>query len=191
MNFKKFLQDTDNTFQMYHGGQEWNSIPTEIIQSRKNRYEYGVGIYTTNNYETAARYGKGGRVVQILDIDKNYRDIKDVTIPLFDVINFLNTIRVKNKSKIIEDLRSNANRMKRNDVSANVINNLIVNHQAGAGDAGVQVTKFLTQHGVDALLEHKSGEEYYLIIFNPQIIKQVRKVDPKQINNFILPLNFA
>jgi hypothetical protein len=43
------------------------------------------------------------------------------------------------------------------------------------------------RQGVDALLERKSGEEYYLIIFNPKIIRKIKKVDPKQIPSFMLP----
>jgi hypothetical protein len=187
MDFKQFLQNDVDTFQMYHGGKEWYYIPKDIIPSRKNRYEYGVGIYTTNNYSRASEYAKGSRIVQILDISKNYNDIKNVKIPLQEVIEFLKSIRIKNRNQIIQDLNFNAQRMKSDFISADTVNNLIVNHEAGAGETGVEITRFLVQHGVDALLERKSGEEYYLIIFNPKIIRRVQKVNPKQIPSFMLP----
>lgn len=188
MNFKQFIQNED-TFQMYHGGVQWFGIPKELIPSRKNRYEYGVGIYTTNNYQTASQYAKGSRIVQILDINKNYTDIKNVKIPLKDTINFLSSIRLKNRAKIIEDLKFNAERMKSELIDAEIINNLMVNHEAGAGPAGVAVSQFLVRNGVDASLERKSGDEYYLIIFNPNIIRKVQKVDPNNIPSFLLPID--
>lgn len=190
MDFKIWLNETQtDTFQMYHGGKRWEATPSAIIGSKKGRYEYGVGIYLTNNYSTARKYASGSRVVHIIDIDRNFKKIGDVQIPLKTAIDFLKTNRIKNKNKIIQDLISNAERMKRDTVGADIINNLVVNYESGAGEAGVAITNFLTSFGVDASLERVSGDEFYLVVFNPKIIKNVSIVDPKNIPSFMLPIN--
>lgn len=189
MRFKNFMENTSDTFQMYHGGKRWERIPEEILGSRQGRYEYGVGIYLTNNYNTARKYGGGSRVVHIIDIDRNYQNINKVSIPLADAISFFKSNRIKNKKAIIEDLIANAERMNRDVVGADVINNLVVNHEAGAGQAGVAITNFLKTYGVDASLERITGDEFYLVVFNPKIIKNVSVVNPNKIPNFLLPVN--
>ena len=180
-----------DTFQMYHGGKRWSRIPTEILGSAQGRYEAGVGIYFTNDYNTARKYGKGSRVVHLVDIDKNYKDIKTLDIPLDDMIQFIKTVPgMKRKAEIIDALKRNSERMKRDVISAETLNNLIVNFEAGAGKAGIAVANYFVSKGADALLEPQSGAEYWLVVFNPKIIKKVTVVDAKTVNSdfsFMLP----
>ena len=173
-----------NTFQMYHGGKRWSGLPSEILPSEKGRYEGGVGIYFTNKYETAVKYGRGSRVVHIVDIDKNYKDLEDVDISLDNLVNFVkNVYGLRKKKEIIEDMVNYSKRTNKTNIPAEVLNNLIVNYEAGAGKVGVEITKYFVSNGIDASLQHQSGGEEWLVVFNPKIIKKVSVVDPKMVKN--------
>lgn len=88
IKLKELLSEmNDDLFYMYHGGKRWHYIPTDVIPSAKGRYECGVGIYLTNYYETARKYAKGSRVVHIVGIDKNFKDIKDIRIDVNEIVN--------------------------------------------------------------------------------------------------------
>ena len=103
---------SDDTIKMYHGGKRWHFAPTEIQPSKKNRYEGGVGIYFTNNYNTARTYAKGSKVVHLVDIDKNYKDIRNIKLSLTTVIDFIKGVTgMKHKKEILVDLINNAKRM--------------------------------------------------------------------------------
>lgn len=179
MKFKEWLNS--NVFQMYHGGKKWPFIPKELISSKKGKYEGGVGIYLTNKYETARKYAKGNKVVQILDIDKNYTDIENVDLPLNDLLDFLNDQRLKNKKEIINRITNYALRTNKDYVPANVVNNLIVNFEAGSGEAGTNISKYFVSKGIDASYQNQGNNEKWLVVFNPNIIKNVKVVDPKMV----------
>ena len=83
---------TGSTFKVYHGGKRWARIPDRLIASKKNRYECGVGIYFTNFYTRARQYARGSNVVQLVEIDKNFRNIDNVKLDLNKTINFLNNL---------------------------------------------------------------------------------------------------
>ena len=69
-----------------------------------------------------------------------------------------------------------------------VLNNLIVNYEAGSGDNGIKVNQFLVDHGVDAEVQSKSNEDW-LVVFNTSIIKDHEIVDVKKlsIDDYNLP----
>lgn len=183
---------SEETIKMYHGGKRWHFAPTDIQPSKKNRYEGGVGIYFTNNYNTARTYAKGSKVVHLVDLDKNYKDIRSVKLPLTSVIDFVKGVSgMKHKKEILVDLVNNAKRMNSNLIDASVLNNLVVNYEAGAGMPGVKVAKFFSENGIDGSMERKSGDEFWLVIFNPKVIKKISIVDPKRLtqSDFLLPIN--
>lgn len=180
-----------NTFKMYHGGKRWSQLPTELMPHKQGRYEAGVGIYFTNSYNTARRYAKGSRVVHLVELDKNYKELGDIQIPVTELIQFVKSVSgLKRKSNIINDIQRHAERIHSDVVRLNVLNNLIVNHEAGAGRAGVEISKYFVSKGADAHLEKQSGDEFWLVVFNPNIIKKVTVVDPKTVNSdstYMLP----
>lgn len=180
-----------NTFQMYHGGKRWTSIPSEILPQKQGRYEGGVGIYFTNSYQTARSYGKGSRVVHLADIDKNFKELDGINIPLTDVIGFLNGLGgLKHRKDIIDALIKNADRMQKNYISGGILNNLIVNYESGTGNVGINIANYFVSKGADATVENKSGDEFWLTVFNPNIIKKVSVVDASKITSdfaFMLP----
>jgi hypothetical protein len=180
-----------NTFQMYRGGQRWTRIPTEIIGSKKGRYEAGIGIYTTNSYNTARRYAGGSRVVQLVTVDNNFKDLNKVDISVTELIDFVKkTSRMRNKNCIIDDIMNYSNRVKKSIIPLETLNNLIVNYEAGAGSVGVDVSNFFVSKGVDANIVQQYGQEFWLVVFNPKIIRAVSVVDPKKVDSdfeFVLP----
>ena len=178
----------NETFQMYHGGKRWSMLPDELIPASKNRYEGGVGIYLTNKYETARKYAKGSRVVHIVDIDKNYRDIKGKELQIEDVVEFVKSVSgLKHKKEIIQDLISNSKRLNRPYVHADVLNNLIVNYEAGAGNVGLEIPRYFISKGIDASLQNQSGDEQWLVVFNPKIIQKFSIVNPSNQIIWTLP----
>ena len=176
--------ESSDTFTMYHGGKRWSLTPDSLQPSVKGRYEGGVGIYFTNSYDTARKYAKGGNVVHTVEIDKNYRDINSVMISVEEMINFVKTVSgLRKRNDIVKDILAYSQRTNRTEISGEVLNNLIVNHEAGSGRPGVEITKFLVSKGVDASLQRQSGEERWLVVFNPKILKSVKVVDPKTITS--------
>ena len=176
--------ESSGTFTMYHGGKRWLMTPDSLQPSVKGRYEGGVGIYFTNSYDTARKYAKGGNVVHTVEIDKNYRDINSVMISVEEMINFVKTVSgLRKRNDIVKDILAYSQRTSRTEISGEVLNNLIVNHEAGSGQTGVEIAKFLVSKGVDASLQRQSGEERWLVVFNPKILKSVKVVDPKTITS--------
>ena len=177
---------------MYHGGTKWTRIPQEIIGSKKNRYEGGVGIYFTNFYNTARNYARGSNVVHLADIDKNFIDITKVSLKTKDVVEFVSKCNgMRHKSNIIADLKNNSSKKNVDFVDADVLNNLIVNYEAGAGKVGIEVAKYFVSNGIDGALTRHSGDEYWMVVFNPHIIKKIQIINPKRVNSdfdFILPV---
>lgn len=175
------------TFQMYHGGGRWSTAP-EIRPSKGGRYEGGVGIYFTNNYETARKYAKGGKVVQLVNIRSNFRKLKDVKLELSEIIQFITDLYgLRKKKEIISDLNRYSERTGRTEISLEILNNLIVNHEAGAGEVGTEIAKFFASKGADASVQDQSGDEQWLIVFNPKIIASYDVVDPKKVQDWMLP----
>ena len=173
MKFRTFMEST--TFTMYHGGGNWKTTP-EIRPAKQGRYEAGVGIYLCTSYNTAAKYARGSKVITICEVDRSYRDASLVHVQLQDAVEFLMNNRIKNKQRIIADLKNHCQRLGSETFTASILNNLVVNHEAGSGKAGIALVQFLVSQGVDAVRERQSTEDW-LVVFNPAIIKSHKKLD--------------
>lgn len=183
MNFKDFYssKSEQNLFKVYHGGKKWVFVPKELIASKKNRHNYGVGIYSTNKLNTARAYGKGSRVVHELTVDKNYKELDDVFIDVGECIDFVKTLNgLRKKQILIKSLQDYSDRIKNTNIPISILHNLIHNYDAAPGLLGKRVSDFLVSKGVDANYVRQSGDEFWFVIFNPKIIKSFRVVDPKQ-----------
>lgn len=184
---KLFEEMTSGTFQMYHGGNRWTTAP-EIRPSKGGRYEGGVGIYFTNNYETARKYAKGGKVVQLVDIRSNFRKLRDVRVDINELSDFVTNLSgLRRKREIVSDLNRFGQRTNRTECSLEILNNLIVNHEAGAGSVGTEIAAYFTSKGADASVQDQSGDEQWLVVFNPKIIVKYSPVDPKSDIDWMLP----
>lgn len=188
-------ESLDSTFKMYHGGSRWSYLPTDIQPGKTNRYEAGVGIYFTNSYNTARKYAKGGKVVHLVEIDKQFKDIEVVTAPVSKIVEFVKNVpQLSSKNDIIRDINAYATRVGKTEISLSILNNLVVNYQAARGKSGVYIAKFFTECGADAHVQKQSGDEVWLVVFNPKILKSVKIVNPKEINSdsqFILPVSLT
>ncbi len=100
-----FEELKSGTFQMYHGGSRWSTAP-EIRPSKGGRYEGGVGIYFTNDYETARKYAKGGKIVQIVNIKSDFRRLKDVKVSISELVDFVTNLSgMRKKKEVMSDLK--------------------------------------------------------------------------------------
>jgi hypothetical protein len=182
MKFKQFYYESiSDSFQVYHGGKKWYYTPTDLIASKKNRKNYGTGIYTTNFLNTARSYAKGSRVVHLLEIDKNYRDIRQVKIDVNEAVDFIKNLNgLRKKQQLIDQLQHYSEKIGKQEIGLSILNNIIINNDAAPGILGKQVSNFLVSKGADAEFISQSGNEFWLLIFNPKIIKGFAVVDPKK-----------
>ena len=175
------IEPPQGTLWMWHGSRRWDGRP-EIRPPRSGRYEAGPGIYLTNRYSTALKYAKGGGSTMLVAVDRQMQLASSVQIPLNDAVEFVKTApRMGHKADIISDLKSHAERMKRDTVAASVLINLTVNYEAGAGNAGLALARFLREQGVDASQEDQSGNEQWLVVINPSIIRSVKPVAARDV----------
>lgn len=183
MNFKTWLisENQENLIKLYHGGSLWESGGPTVFPSKKGKHEHGIGIYLTTKYETARKYAKGGKVVLAVYVDPNFVKIDQVKLPAADIISFVKSVpKMKNKNEI-ENYILNYESRTNGPVPLSVLNNLVVNFEAGSGYAGLLVNKFLVQNGVDVEITKFSGEDW-LIVFDTSIIKKWEKVNPSTLN---------
>jgi hypothetical protein len=166
---------------MWHGSKQWGG-PPEVRGPRKGRYEVGPGIYLTTSYMRARGYSKGGGSTVLVTIRPNINFAHKVKIPLTEALEFLKSMpRLKKRKEIAQDVQMNAERSGRDWVSAEVIINLFVNYEAGAGDAGVILARWLVSKGVDATLHNETRNEDWVVVINPSIIMSHKKVDAKDV----------
>ena len=180
--------EQNNTFKMYHGGTRWNLTPTELQPAKPKRYESGIGINFTNNFETARSYAKGNKVVHLVDIDKNVIDISKVNLDLKNLLIFLKDLKgLKKKKEIISDVIRYAEKRNLQEVPASVLNNLVINYEAGSGNIGLEIVNFFIKNGIDGTFSSQSGDEVWFVLFNLSKIKNVQIVNPKDKIEYMLP----
>lgn len=176
--------------EMWHGSRRWDGNP-EVRAPKKGRYEAGPGIYMTTNFQTAQRYAKGGGSTMLFHLDPSLKFAHDVLIPKHEAISFVKSAKgIRNRNKIISDIESNSSRRNSESVSAEVINNLFVNHEAASGNAGLQLVDFLKSKGVDAIFHPHSSQEHWIALINPKKVLKWTKMPSKDVptNRYNLPL---
>jgi hypothetical protein len=179
------IVSSPDTKQFWHGGR-WDGSP-EVQSPKKGRYEAGPGIYLTTRYSTARKYAKGGGSTILVDVDANLNFADKTDMPVEKAVAFVQNLpRMKAKKAIIDDLHYSLNR--KGSITAQVLVNLVVNHEAGSGEVGLEVAAFIRSLGVDASLEHKSGQEQWLVIYNPKVIRSYRKVASADVTDAMFDL---
>ena len=183
--------ESSGTFTMYHGGKRWLMTPDSLQPGVKGRYEGGVGIYFTNSYNTARKYAKGNKVVHLVEIYKQFKDIDNVRVAVEKITDFVKNVpQLSSKKEIITDIASYSTRVGKSEIPLSILNNLVVNYQAARGKSGVYIAKFFSENGADGHVQKQNGDEIWLVVFNPKILKSVKVVNPKEINSdsqFMLP----
>jgi hypothetical protein len=187
--FIAIVEDMNSTFLMWHGSRRWDGSP-EIRAPRAGRYEAGPGIYLSTNYMTARRYAKGGGATMLATVDQNLALAERTLIPLATALEFCKTApRMRHKREIAADVRANADRHHSDAIAANILINLVVNYEAGSGDAGLALARFLRDQGVDGSLEPQNNEDW-LVIINPKVIRSMKRVPANEVPSdlYHLPL---
>jgi hypothetical protein len=118
--------------------------------------------------------------------------LEDVSLSLQDALDFTTSVVVKAKQgRIIERLIENAQNHNHEEkvllgagtehVHATSLVNMCINADATLGNKGVALAEFLTSQGIDCSFMHKSGNEHWGVIFNPQSISSYAKVLAKEV----------
>ena len=89
---------------------------------------------------------------------------------------------MRNKKEILNDLDFCAQRQPNQDLSATYLLNLCVNHEALNGEHGQALAAFFTERGADADVISQSGDEEWIIIFNPAVVVRATAVPAKNVD---------
>lgn len=167
---------------VYTGTQVWEGRP-EVRASRKGRAEHGPGLYFTTHLQTARKYAKGRGTVLRVEIDPDFAWLEDAIAPIGTLVDWVRSRRgLRRKREIESDLLERAGRglapgMGR--VSALV--NLMVNYEAITGENGPALAKFLADLGIGASHVSMSGNEEWIVLFDPTKVLSWRRVGPDDV----------
>ena len=158
---------TNNSFFLFHGGRRIEGMP-EITQKRLKRSTAGPGIYFTNSYARAKSYGK----VMRAEIKSNIILSSSVSLPVDQILEFLSqTSRIKNRNKIVNDVIYDVDGSPRDTIIVEHFLNLLLCHEAGKNSFNYQLCLYLQSLKIDATLHKQSGQEEWLLVHNPAVIK--------------------
>lgn len=165
---------------LFHGGTGLDKTLSEIKPSKRNRAEFGAGLYLSNNIERALDYAKGSRRLYEVEVDLSQaQNLRDTYAPQAELDEWVeNNISDKNKKRLVMHdlfLREDAN-IAAGYASLNVLNNLMINHEALTPKNSVSFNRFLQEWGVDYALDTFGGvkNEQVLVVINPSIIKDIK-----------------
>lgn len=165
---------------LWHGGKRWEN-PPQIRLAAKGRAECGSGIYLTTHYMTASKYAKGGGAVFMVELDANTSWLGDTRWPLEKLKHFTTTLpRLRNRAAILADLDRSGRRHPGEPIPVSYLVNLFVNHDVSHGESGRALTNWLAEEGVGASIEPQSGDEEWIVVFDPRSILRVRRLLPAE-----------
>lgn len=177
------------TLKLWHGGNLEQGFNPDV-QYKKGRWEHGPGLYLTTHYDTARKYGKGSRKLYEVEVREG-TDIQDAYLDFEAVKRFVDMYVLK---KLRDDVLARYdNRAKDGKVPATIFMNVLINEEAIRPANTQALRKFLVEQGVDySILDNLFGwHERAVVVFNPDVIVNVRRVDPKEkIETFDLPTDF-
>lgn len=172
--------DSTPVLKFWHGSQRWDGHP-QVGPSKKGRYEAGPGIYLTTHRNRAAGYAKGAGSLVYVEASIELRLLEDARLTRQQMAEALAALpRLRNRKKIEADLDECAERHPDGRLFASYLVNLIVNHEALTGGAGPALARWLTEHGIDASRQSQSGNEDWLVVFNPDVLKTFKKLTAAQ-----------
>lgn len=164
-------KNSDQHIVLWHGSQKWTP-PPQVRAPKKGQAEHGAGIYTTTHYQTARKYAAGSGVGVQLWLKPSLTFIEEMNVNAAMLLEVARKIpRLRSRDAILSDIDECALRSRDGQtVGLNVLVNLAVNHNAMFSSAAQDITAFLVEQGCDASLYNRSGQEDWLVIFNPKII---------------------
>lgn len=168
--------------ELWHGGRRWNDKPS-VQAPRKGRYECGPGIYLTSQYDRARKYAAGNGITTLVSLRENITWLERTEVSLQAMEDYVRqTMGFRKRSLILEDLAKIAHRLDRDQLSANSLVNLCVNHDVLSGSQGVNLAHWLVEQGIDASLHVVNLIEHWVVVFNPVIIEGYRAVPAAQVS---------
>lgn len=175
------IKTNKDCYELWHGGKNLEFSYKENLKSKTGRFEYGPGLYLTTHYETAKKYSKGGGKTYKVMLKKGV-DIKNVTIHLKDIVDYISTYVSKNKQKdLFIDIYQY---VLDNKIKANIFLNLILYHNAVKPEKSIFLMNFLVDNGIDyAISENYNGrKETIVVVFNKEKINNINIVRAKNVN---------
>lgn len=166
-----------NTMTFWHGGNLGQFDDT--IAQKNGRYEYGPGLYLTEEYVVAQKYAKGGRKMYLVTVAKGV-DINDAMLGIDDAIGFVKAyVMAANRKQIIGDLR--AHEKIGGLVPAYILMNLILNDKAIRPSNTPALRQFFVDHGVDYEIVGNYGGYggKMMVLYNMKKIVSHRQYGPK------------
>lgn len=170
---------------VYTGTQVWEGRP-EIRKSRKGRAEHGPGLYFTTRLQTARKYAKGRGPVLRVEISPDLTWLEDAIVPTELLLRWVAAQRgLRHKKEIISDISNNATRTAARistpselNSYAEVLVNLMVNYDVLTGSHGPALAEFLVAMGISASHVRMSGNEEWVVLFDPTKVLSWRRVGP-------------
>lgn len=176
--FNKFENTiTNDKFVFYHGG-NLDSY-SDFINMKKDRYEFGPGLYLTNHYSTAAKYAKGSRKLYKVTVEKGL-DINDAYLSSDDIEYVLNVFIPGSMRK---EIRVRLERYIGDDgkIKASIVNNNILNSGKLTPKKATELQKYLVKKGIDyEIIDNSFGwGETMMVLYNTRKIDSVERINPK------------
>jgi hypothetical protein len=82
--------------------------------------------------------------------------------------------RIPNRAALRKDLEFDIiTGDRREEIIAEHVMNLFVNHDACRGKAYVELAEFMTEQGVDASIQRISSREEWLVVHNPRVVSDI------------------
>lgn len=177
----RYLQTFENLNKkimvFYHGGNldEYKAV----IAHKKGRFEFGAGLYCTDDLNMALKYSKGGRKLYQLFIEEGV-DIQYAFLEEDKCRQFIkNYIKNSKKKEVIERLEKFITNGK---VKAYVFNNIILNGGSILPTKTDKLRSFLIENGIDYEIIDKSGK--MLVLYNMEKIKDSKIIKPNELKKF-------
>lgn len=173
---------------LWHGGNLDSN--EDMIAHKGGRWEFGPGLYLTTHYDTARKYSKGSRKLYRVKVKKG-TNLKDIDLPLSEVMEFVDTWVIKSKRKDVKE-RIN-NRAKNEKIEGDIFLNIMINEFAIKNTDTDKLRAFLVQRGVDYSIQDNAfgWNERMIVLFNMGNIISKTVVSPKEkLDVFDLPTEF-
>jgi len=165
---------TNDTVTLYHGGRNLD-IRGGLNPNKTGSWEFGPGLYLTDDYPTARKYSKGGGSVYGVTVRKGI-DISYVSIDDQTAADFVkNYAKVALRKKLLADIE----RCSRDGViHADSLVNICINSDALIPSRTSALRELLVDQGIDYGVFRYHGGAIVMVIYNPAIVVRAVKVNP-------------
>ncbi len=166
---------TNDTVTLYHGGRNLD-LRGGIKPGKTGSWEFGPGLYLTDDYLTAKGYSKGGGIVYAITVRRGV-DISHVWIDDQVAADFIkNYAKVALRKKLLADVE----RLSRNAESAipaDSLVNICINSDALIPSRTPALRELLVDQGVDYGVFRYHGHTI-MVVYNPGVVSKTVKAAP-------------